>query len=246
MENLQKILEGLGLGSKEASVYLACLELGDAVNAGIAKRTKLNRITNYEVLKRLEKRGLVSSYVKKGAKYFMAVDPRSLVKQVKEKVALAEQSMPEFLAILNQLTKKPRIYFFEGVEGIKNIYEDSLNAKTEILTFTNPKDIRALLGDEYIDGYVAERLKRKIPVRGLAPDDQAGKREKEIGQKVLRQARLFPKEKYKVSQEIMIYDDKIAIFSGKDEMGLIVESKELASSFRAIWQMAWDNAVGVK
>lgn len=241
-ENLQKILEGIGFGDKEAAVYLACLELDGGSNAQIAKRTGLNRITNYEILKRLEKRGVIRAFLKKRTKHFMAVDPRIVIKQAKEKLALAEAAMPEFLAGMNKITKKPRIYFFEGLNGIKSIYEDSLNSKTEILTFTNPQDIESILGKKYVDRYVYERVKRKIAVRGLAPDDSAGKHAKAIGEMVLRNARLFSKEKYDISNEIMIYDNKIAIFSGKDKIGLIIENKDLSETFRNIWKMSWDNA----
>lgn len=241
-ENLQKILEGIGFDDKEAVVYLACLELDGSSNTQISKKTGLNRITNYEILKRLEKRGIIRAFLKKRTKHFMAVDPRIVIKQAKEKLALAEAAMPEFLAGMNKITKKPRIYFFEGLDGIKSIYGDSLNSKTEILTFTNPQDIESILGKKYVDRYVYERAKRKIAVRGLAPDDPAGKRAQEIGAEVLRKARIFPEEQYKISNEIMIYDNKIAIFSGKDEIGLIIENKDLSDTFRNIWKMSWDNA----
>ena len=136
-ENLQKILEGIGFDDKEATVYLACLELDDGSNTQISNRTRLNRITNYEILKRLEKRGIVRIFLKKKKKHFVAVDPRIIVKQVKEKLALAEAAVPEFLAGANKIAKKPKIYFFEGIGGIKSIYDDSLNSKSEILSLTN-------------------------------------------------------------------------------------------------------------
>src|SRR3990167_4455165 len=232
-ENLQKILEGIGFDDKEATVYLACLELDDGSNTQISNRTRLNRITNYEILKRLEKRGIVRIFLKKKKKHFVAVDPRIIVKQVKEKLALAEAAVPEFLAGANKIAKKPKIYFFEGIGGIKSIYDDSLNSKSEILTFTNPEDIESVLGKKYVDRYVYERARRKISVRGLAPDNPAGKHAQEIGELVLRNARIFPENKYHITNEIMIYDD---------EIGLIIENKDLSDTFRNIWKMSWDNA----
>src|SRR3989338_6673116 len=180
-ENLQKLLEGIGFDDKEANVYLACFELDGGSNTQISKRTNLNRITNYEILKRLERKGIVRIFLKRRKKHFMAVDPRIVVKQAKEKLALAETAIPEFLAGSNKIAKKPKIYFFEGIEGIKSIYDDSLNSKGEILTFTNPKDIESVLGKKYVDRYVYERVLRKISVRRLAPGNPAGKHAQEIG-----------------------------------------------------------------
>lgn len=36
-------------------------------------------------------------------------------------------------------------------------------------------------------------------------------------------AHLFPESQYKIDNEIMIYDNKIAIYSEHDEIGLIIE-----------------------
>ena len=239
-KDLQKIIEGLGFEDKEAIVYLACLELDYASNSQIASRTKLNRITNYEILKRLEKRGVIATYLRKEKKYFMAVDPRLIVRQVKEKVKIAENALPEILSIVNRIKKKPKIQYYEGIEGIKNIYQDSLNCQTEILTFTNPRDIYNFLGKEFSNEYVNERTKKRIRVKGLAPNDQYGEEAKKEGYEVLRETRLFDKKSYDIKNEIMIYDDKIAIFSDVDEIGLIIENEKLAKTFRSIWQMAWD------
>lgn len=241
MDNIQKIIKDIGFDDKEAIVYLACLELNSAPNTQIAKKTHLNRITNYEILKRLESKGVITSFKKRHAKNFIAIDPRILIKQAKEKILLAEKSLPELLSISNKLVKKPKIYFFEGIDGIKTIYEDSLNARTGILTFTNPNDLYYFLGRKYMENYVKERARRNIKVKGLAPDDEAGKEAKDIGNIVLRDTKLFPKEKYQIQNEIMIYDDKIAVFSGKDKIGLIIENEALSSTFRNIWQMNWDS-----
>lgn len=241
-KRLISLIEGIGFNAKEAEVYLACLESGDATNTRIVQKTKLNRITNYEVLKRLERRGIIASFLKRGVKHFFAIDPRIVIRQAKERVTSTEQALPELLSVANQLRKKPRIYFFEGIDGIKAMYENSLHAKREILTFTSPKDIRHLLGDDFVDRYVTERVRRNIAVRGLASNDEFGEKEKIIGSKVLREVRLFSKDRYKIYNEVMLYDDTMAIFSGHDEVGVIIENKDLVTTFKNIWQMAWDNA----
>ncbi len=239
-KKLSEIIEGLGLHKREAAVYLACLEVDGSANSSISQKTGLNRITNYEILKRLEKRGYVKSFLHRGARHYSALDPRDVIQQVRNAVSRAEAVLPELLSTMNQLSKKPKVYYVEGINGIQRIYQDSLTARTDILTFTNPKDIRQLLGDDFIDRYVQERVKRKIPVRGLAPDDVLGQHEAEIAKKVLRQIRLFPADKYSIQYEIMIYDNKIALYSGKDALGLIIENAVLAQTFRSIWDMAWD------
>jgi sugar-specific transcriptional regulator TrmB len=241
MQNgLQKTIEGLGFSDKEAAVYIACLELDDSPNTEITRRTGLNRVTNYEILKRLEKRGVVGSYKRRGIKHFAAIHPRTLIQQAHERVSIAEQQLPELLSLVNKHEKKPRIYFFEDVDGIKSIYDDSLASSTEILTFTNPEDVEALLGKKYVDGYLRERVQRKISVRGLAPNTTSGKNARDVGPNFLREVRLFDTKRYTMSNEIMLYDNKVTMFSSKDRVGLIVENDELAETFRNIWRMVWE------
>jgi sugar-specific transcriptional regulator TrmB len=237
------LLAGIGFTPSEASVYLACLELGGGAASGIAVRAKLNRVTTYEILKRLQKRGAVTKYLQRKVWHFLATDPRVVVKQARERVSRAELHMPDLMENLMQRVRRPKISYFEGIDGIKAMYDDSLTAKGgEICTITNPKDLRQLLSDLGHDNYVAERVRRKITVRGLAPDDSYGKREYVLGPKVLREVRFLPIEKYPFHNEIMLYDDKVAIYSGVDEVGIILENESIAGTWRAIWRIVWDFA----
>lgn len=244
---LRNLLVGLGFNDKEAAVYLGCLALGDAPNTAIARLSKLNRVTNYEILKRLERRGAVGSYRKRRGKYFVAIDPRVVVRQAKEKVALAEESLDQFAAMSRQSAKQPRLTFLEGLAGIKSLYEDTLSAKTELLTFTSPKDLERVLGSfkdaqSFNSRHVAERTKRKIAVRALVPDDEAGQESERRGPAVLRTVKLFNHNRYPIYNEVQIYDDKVSIYSGADGQGILIENKFIAATFRSIWQMAWDKA----
>lgn len=241
-ENLQTSIEGLGLKPKEAAVYLACLEFGSGTNGQIARKAKLNRITVYEILKRLEKDHYISRFKQKGVWYFSAVDPRILIDEIENRVRIARGVLPELLAVSNAIIRKPRILFFESQDGIQQIYKDSLTSRTEILTFTNPGDIEDFLGEGFVSEYVTERAHRKIIVRGLAPDTKEGTFAKKIGKQVLRETRIFPAEKFLISNEIMIYDNKIAIFSKRDEIGILIENNELYQTFKSIWEMAWQNS----
>jgi len=51
---------------------------------------------------------------------------------------------------------------------------------------------------------------------------------------------LVSPEKFDFTNEINIYDDKVAIISFKNELiGMIIESTEIANSQRAIFNMCW-------
>ncbi len=238
--DIRKELGGLGFSENEAAVYLALLGLGSATNSQIARESKLNRITNFEVLKRLSSRGIVSGFKMKGVMYFGALNPQILIKKHKEGLGILEESLVDLVKNKNN-EKRPRITTVSTREGLKQIYEESLLSKGEILTFTNSKEVKEYFGGEYVDNYVRQRVKKGIRVRGFAPGGEVGEQDKREGEEVLREVRLIP-ENHRINNEIMIFDDKVAMLSTKDEMGIIIKNQSIAESLRSVWKMLWEKS----
>lgn len=238
---MEEFLTQLGLNQKQAKVYLACLELGEEVVSQIAKKAGLNRITTYEILKGLDIKGFVRFSKEKNKIHFSPVSPKQLINRFKNSLQQLEGHQLELEAVFNANKKKPKVTYYEGINGIKQIYEDTLTVKKKpIITVTNPEPIEKKLGMKFWRDYWRQRIDFKINVKGFCPDNKRGKQVKKEQQKYLRQAKLFPKEKYNVETEIQIYDNKVALISFMDEMGLIIENKEIADSLRSLWQLAWD------
>lgn len=238
---LTKILENLGLTSKEAKIYLANLEIGSSPVSAIAQNAKMNRVTSYDILEKLVQKGLVSFISKNKIKYFTAIDPELLIVDFKKKTLELEQALPD-LKRLHGDTSHPQVHYFEGLEGIKHIYADTLTSKTEILNYCNSEEIRKFLPN-YDKDYVQKRVKKNIFLRGIAPNDQYGIDVQSHDSSSNREIRLIPKDQFNFTNEINIYDDKVAIISFKNELiGMIIESAEVANTQRAIFKMVWEFA----
>src|SRR3989338_10928687 len=138
-------LQELGFTKKEASVYLATLELGASAASIIARKAGIDRVNCYHLLENLMRKGFVSSFVKSHVRMFSAENPKKLVSMFEEKMHKARRLLPELLSMTNTLTFKPKIQFFEGIEGVKNIFLDTLTAKSEIVGYTNLKALIELL-----------------------------------------------------------------------------------------------------
>lgn len=240
--NLKEILINIGLNEKEAAVYLATLELGDSPASEIAIRSKLNRITTYDIIEKLTQKGFLSSYTHNKVKYFTATDPDEIRTDIRQKYLDFKSILPD-LRRLHGKTTHPRIKYYEGLQGIKKVYKDSLTAKTDILNYADSKSIRQFWPN-YDDEYVAERVKAKIFLKGIAPDDAHGQKLVAENKKSHREIRLIKPDKFGFSNEINIYDDKVSIISfGKEELiAMIIESPEIAETQRAIFMMAWQFA----
>jgi sugar-specific transcriptional regulator TrmB len=240
-KDLQSILRAIGFEEKEAQLYLTGLELGSAPASEYAKETGINRITSYHLLEELVQRGHFTMMVQQRTKWYASVAPEYLILEARKNVDALDRALPELRSLRGAQFRKPHVRFFEGLEGIRHVYADTLTAKTEILNFANSAVLRAFW-PTYDQDYVDERVKRGIELRGIAPDDAVGRRVHGEDREKLREIRLVPASDFDFTNEINIYDHKVAICSfgsREDLFGVIIESKEVAETQRQIFEMAW-------
>ena len=237
--DLKYVLQEIGLAKKEAAVYLANLKIGESPVSVIAKKAGFNRVSTYDVLRRLNILGLVSYCTKADTKHFSAINPEVLISDYKEKVRNLEKALPELRGLINKNSKKPKLRYFDGIQGIKMVYEDTLTTSTEILNFSNSEVIRKYW-PTYDEEYVKIRAEKKIFLRGISPLDKHGLKVQKEDKENYREIRLVSSREFHFTNEINIYDDKVAITSFQDQpFGIIMESKEIAHTQRDIFKMAW-------
>jgi sugar-specific transcriptional regulator TrmB len=236
-----KDLEKMGLNNNEAKVYLAALELGEANIQQISRKSGVIRTTVYGVVPQLKERGLLSSSLQNKKTVYIAENPTKLRDDLKEKEYFLERILPELLSVTNSIDKKPKIKFFEGFGGLKDIYMNTLEySNQELLAWISEKYVESFDEEFLYDYYVPERVKRKIWVRALAPNDPRIGRFKEEDEKSLRKTRLIPSENFPFSVEINLYGkDKIGIVSFEEKFGLIIESEKIHSTLKSIFEINW-------
>lgn len=239
-------LINLGLSPEESKVYISILELGGSYASNIARKAQINRATCYHTLDNLQKKGFISSYTKGKVLWFNAESPEKIVLTQTEKLKQAKNLMPQLLSISNALTFKPKIRFFEGVEGVKTVFEDVLQSKEkEILGYTNIRELGNLFAD-YFRNYCRRKIAKKIKTRYLAP--ATGEGVDLIDQfypknydKNLVEVLLVNKKEFFFENEISIYENKVAVISlnPQEPMALLIESPTFAKSMRSIFNLAW-------
>lgn len=248
-KELAPLLESIGMDDKQAALYLTGLHIGTAPASDYAKKAGFNRITTYTMLEELVEAGHFTMVKKERAKWYAPVAPDFLVLEAQKNADALKKALPELRSLTGAAFRKPHVRYFEGWEGVRHVYEDTLTAKTELLNYANSSLIRKHWPG-YDTEYVDQRVKHRIYLRGIAPDDATGKRVHGEDKKYLREIRLVSLKQFDFQNEIKIYDNKIAIISfPKDEksmFGVIIESKEVAETQRQIFEMAWRYAGTLK
>ncbi len=239
MKNIVKQLTDIGLSEKESQVYLAALESGTAPVSTIAEVANLNRVTTYGLLQDLLFQGLVTLIEKRGVQHFSAMNPEIFVEDVQRRADTLAESLPFLKSLMGTQESRPVVRFFDGLEGVKKAYLETLRSKTEILDYANSKNIR-VHWPEYDQEYVSLRKKKQIFLRGICPDDAYGKRVLAEDKKYFRLTRLLPQKHFWVENEIKIFDDKLFIASFEPQtFAILIQSQTVADTQRQIFEIAW-------
>jgi len=245
---LQKELKNAGLTDSEARVYLAALELGEANISRIAKKSGVKRTTTYLVVDSLKEKGLITSFKKRNKTVFLAEDPRKIEEKLAERKHAIAKIMPELLSLANFLDKKPAIRFYEGQDGLKDLFKDILKyPDSEVLEWYSESYVHDF-SEEFFSGYFTpRRIEKKIWVRAILPDNKIIRRLAARNEKELRQTKLLDPEKYRIKIEINIYGkNKVSVIAFKEEIGLIIESQLIHDSLKNIFELMWEGLPGTK
>src|SRR3989338_5535398 len=101
---------------------------------------------------------------------YSAVHPEHLVELEKMRLGELERLLPELSAIANQSRKKPRVTFYEGMEGIKEVYADTLKERKPIVAWSDFEHMKAAMDENYFSEYPKERARRNITFKTIARD----------------------------------------------------------------------------
>ncbi len=241
--NLLITLQNYGLSEKEARIYLTVLELGTSIASTIARRAELNRVTTYTILEDLKKDGIVNETTKEGIKYYGVISPDILLKQIEQKYESFKDKVPELLALAEKFGTKIKVQFFEWVEWIVKMYNDTLTSTTEpILAFLGLQDMPESLKKRLFEGYVKQRVKMNIPAKVLVSDTAINKEYKKMDKLGNKETRIVKSDLFNLYGEIDIYaENKVAIFmfNDKEMSGIIIHSKTMHDSLKSIFNFIW-------
>lgn len=243
----EKELENLGLGEKETKVYLASLELGADTAQNIAKKAGINRATTYVQIDSLKDKGLMSEFEKGKKTFYVAESPdrlsglfKTFEAQLDVRKSELQRILPALLDMFSGMGERPRVRFYEGQEGVRMIRQDFLKIKDKIICgFTN-LDRLFKFSPEYEKEYIKYRVDNDIHLqviytskKGAVPDANDPAR--------LREAKFLEYDKFPVTADITIYDNKVAIEAYKSkQIGIMIESDEIANAMKCIFKNLWD------
>jgi predicted DNA-binding transcriptional regulator len=245
---LQAALTRLGLKKTDARVYLACLRTkGGLYVHEIVDETRIHRSTVDLILARLQSLGYVSCIRIGSRDKYAAQDPEAII--LRQEAALADfRALYPHFAGLKGNDGATEVFFFEGKEGIRQVYDDILlhlrKAKGEgrnLLSFSSGQHaIRAFpsMGREFI----SRRVAMGAWYKAIAPRSSANIREWSNDPASLRAVRFVADKDFPFNISLEIYADSIMLLSAlKPVGGTIIRNPRIADSMRALFRLVWNS-----
>lgn len=245
------LLLSLGLSPEQSRIYLSLIETGPQSASVLAKSAKVQRTYIYNLTKDLEEKNLLRTKKEGKATLFVANSPDLLMslaeakkQEASQTITLLDDVLPEMKKLFASNQDRPIISYFDGIEGIKKIYTDTLN---------EGKPISALLDDatsdidlrSWLRQYSLKRAMLNIHARVILSSGKAAEEYMMHNEKSLRDVRVVPKKQFPFQHEINIYGDKVAILQyqqGESVLGIIIHHPIIAKSMLAWFELAWFGA----
>lgn len=244
---IEKVLSELWFKEKESKIYIAALELWYAPVSTIARKSWVNRITAYTILKDLFKKWIATEFVKNKVQYYSVISPESLLEKTKSSLERLHGIMPDLMAISNLYANKPKIQFFDWVEWLKNIYNDHLVVAQPLYSFLSVKPIPAQLKDYLDSEYMTQRIKKNIPAKVIVSNNTENRNYAKNDKKFLRETLVIQTPVFELDNEIIIYwGDKVSIcmFPNNECSWVMIQSKSFHDTLLNIFSLIWESTHG--
>lgn len=244
----EEILQDAGLTKAETQIYTLLIKNSPCSPPKLADLSGESRTNTYKLLDSLEELGLVTRDESQPKLRYWANNPSALLDSLKKRRTEVESAEKRFQSSLPNLvneymkhSQQPVVRYFYGRDGIEDVYNDQLKTKQPV-TFVHSIGIRDFYGVDEMHRIRNEFPKHDIPRHAFYPDVPQPIHPDEPTTPVDESDRLMQvtrtwldKDDLKSPVEWSVYGDKVSIISlGTEVVGMIVESKQIAQSFREI------------
>ena len=120
--------------------------------------------------------------------YFSVISPELLLRDLEDKYISFKEKIPQFLVLAEAFGAKPKVQFFESIEGVKNMYEDLLGSQTEISSFLGIEHTNKELLSYLYKDFLVKRIRNDIHAKVILSDTGENKKYAGIDKKAKKES----------------------------------------------------------
>jgi|GEM_PF-1183396 len=241
----RQTLKSLGFSDHECKVLLPLFSNKKMTTKEISNQTTLSFESVHYALHALEKKKLVERSRKGGEDTVYMCTRQEFLEWIEDQKSTnaeiyndAKSSISTFLTTFAESAWKPEVMYFEGADGIREIYEDMIHEGKHIYSWTDIQKIYETLGD-YMHEFIKKRMKKKIRSYAIMPINVMNS---EYAKKSQMRDTTFSSD-LEINGEVRVYGDKVAVitFHKKKPVGFVFSGPLISSLFKGMFAHAWNS-----
>ena len=243
-DELEKLLNSIGLTGSEAKLYLTNLALGPTSAINLGKKIGVTRQRIYVLLAELENKGLIKKIAVGARQYYQTLDPVVLLDRAKNISQEIENSLPMLKSRQAAFGVLPLISVYENPIAMREWYRHYMTeakAGEELLVWSTGKlhswyNMDREFYDKYLKFSEHQGVKTKVLLPGT---DSAAEYQKAVGQPSTEFK--FMNGDWQSQAEKWIWRDQICFLSIDENATnmIVIQSEKLAKlerfNFMSIW-----------
>lgn len=252
-DKIKTFLNKIGLTEKETDIYLYSLTHGPQHVSRIATACKITRTNAYDIVKKLETKGLCYNMGSLYGRKIKANPPKQLndLISLKEKEVLGlKNELDEVLLDFKEIKEyksesSSTVSYFKGKESLRKLINMTLQVQDKkIIIAGSELDIIETLGKEFLVDYNEKRVTKKIKLLALRPGPKRGQDKIfENDKDNLREVRIRPENEIRLKSVIIIWDSFTAFCSFTGEpFGTLIENDLIAKTQKSWFDFIWSKS----
>jgi sugar-specific transcriptional regulator TrmB len=245
----------LGLPMEVADIYLALHNYGPQTISELSRNANVERTRIYRLIDTLLASNLieVESHYKRGVikaapianLHILISKKEQELKSLQDELDLIEQ----VLARNSLSSPATRVQFYQGTEGVKQMYWNETKAKSEVFAILH-ENMQIKTDSRFFERWVTRSNEQNLKFKGIISNAFIASQElwyASHSNERLRHwdARYIDKNTFDITHGTLIYDDVVAFFNWKDNevFGVEIYNPEIARSQKQLFNLIWDQAV---
>ncbi|MFA7302509.1 MAG: helix-turn-helix domain-containing protein [Candidatus Paceibacterota bacterium] len=240
---LENTLVDSGLSENEARVYLAALSLGPCTVLAISRAAGIKRTTVYAVIESLKQKGLMNVEVRGFKTLFAAQDPERLLSLLESRKEIVRKAMPDFASLYNLKGGESTIKYYEGLEGIKSVYEDLIKTirPHEDYSIISNQGEWYNLDKKFFQDFTERRAKLPINIRLLSQDSPTAREFAKFARNYNMQIKFLPEGTNLVTNLVVVPERVVIHQLTAPISATVIENKSAIQMHQQFFELMWNS-----